>query len=106
MVDFTYIEDQRRGHLEVSPELRFFMNYEQAQAEHVAHSHNYLELAFILRGHARHLTVKGESICRSGELIVIPKGAWHGYSDCQDLELVNCLFSPQLLFAGIGLVGG
>ncbi|MDQ8194743.1 AraC family transcriptional regulator [Coraliomargarita sp. SDUM461004] len=97
MADYTYTQGQRWGHLEVSPDVRFFMNHEQAQAEHAAHSHNYLELAFILGGRARHHTVRGESICRSGDLIVIPKGAWHGYSDCHELELVNCLFSPHLL---------
>lgn len=97
MLNYSYTEETRFGHLEVAQGIRFFMNHELEQAEHAAHSHNYLELAFILGGSARHLTVKGESICQQGDLIVIPKGAWHGYSDCRKLEVVNCLFSPQLL---------
>jgi AraC family L-rhamnose operon transcriptional activator RhaR len=73
------------------------MNHELDQADHAAHSHNYLELAFILSGQAQHLTVEGVAPCVAGELIVIPTGAWHGYAECEQLELVNCLFSPQLL---------
>lgn len=73
------------------------MNHQVDQSAHEAHTHNYLELAFILGGSARHITVQGESLCCPGQLVVVPEGAWHAYANCQRLELVNLLFSPRLL---------
>lgn len=62
-----------------------------------AHDHVYLELAFVMRGQTTHLTVRGSKVCRAGSVFVIPPGAWHGYSNCRDLEIYNCMLSPQLL---------
>jgi len=97
MFTLTYIESKPFQQLEVEPGVWFYMNHFKQHKEHAAHFHNYLELAFILSGTARHLTVGGESLLTAGSVIVVPRGAWHAYSDCQGLELVNCLFSPQML---------
>jgi AraC family L-rhamnose operon transcriptional activator RhaR len=97
MPTLTYIDSSPFQHLEVEPGVWFYMNHFEAQEEHAAHSHNYLELAFILSGTVRHVTVKGESCCCAGSIIVIPPGAWHAYLDCDQLEVVNCLCSPQML---------
>ncbi|MGE9292671.1 MAG: AraC family transcriptional regulator [Puniceicoccales bacterium] len=71
-----------------------------------AHDHNYLELAFVMGGRARHLTVHGAETCGAGEVFVIPVGAWHAYSDCRSLELYNCLLSPSLLRNELGWLAG
>ncbi|MGZ0654856.1 AraC family transcriptional regulator [Coraliomargarita sp. W4R72] len=97
MLTFTHIESEPFQQLEVEPGVWFYMNHFKQHQEHAAHFHNYLELAFILSGTARHMTVVGESWLSAGAVIVVPRGSWHAYSDCQDLEIVNCLFSPQML---------
>ncbi|MBC2594474.1 AraC family transcriptional regulator [Ruficoccus amylovorans] len=85
------------SHLEVSSDVWFFMNHLKAQKLEAAHDHNYMEIAFVLGGCARHTTVRGQSACSGGDVLFIPRGAWHGYSECRSFELVNCLFSPTLI---------
>ncbi len=87
----------QRHRLEVAPNVWFYMNHEMEHPDHVAHEHNFLELAFILKGHARHVTVSGSSALKGGEVYVIPRGAWHAYADCHEMEVVNCLLSPHML---------
>lgn len=84
-------------HLKISPGVWFFMNHYAVQPDSAAHDHNYLELAFVMKGRARHYTVWGEAACRPGDIYIIPVGAWHGYARCEDLEVFNCLLSPELL---------
>lgn len=84
-------------HVEVSAQAWFFMNHLKKHGEASAHDHNYLELAFVLNGQARHYTVSGETSCRRGDVYIIPVGAWHGYAECRNLEIINCMLSPALL---------
>ncbi len=88
-------EDLR--HLQVSPDTWFYMNHIHRHKTEAAHDHNYAELAFVLGGSARHTTIRGESVCSRGDVLLIPRGAWHGYSACRRFEVVNCLLSPALL---------
>ncbi|HBR95141.1 MAG TPA: hypothetical protein DEA90_13350, partial [Opitutae bacterium] len=97
MSAIEYVKSDAFAHLKVSPDIWFYMSHQVDQHAHEAHTHNYLELAFILGGSARHITVQGESLCCPGQLVVVPEGAWHAYANCQRLELVNLLFSPRLL---------
>ncbi|MBC2600804.1 AraC family transcriptional regulator [Puniceicoccus vermicola] len=73
------------------------MNHIKNQEDHAAHTHNFLEIAFLLGGSTRHRTIRGENLCRAGKVIVVPPGAWHAYSECDQLEIVNCLLSPRML---------
>lgn len=73
------------------------MNHIRHQNDISVHDHDYLEIAVIVSGHARHLTVRGVGECSAGDVISIPPGTWHGYSNCHNMELYNCLFSPSLL---------
>lgn len=84
-------------HLFVPFEEWFFGNHIKGQKDKEAHDHNYLELAFILSGSARHVTIGGVEKCGKGDLLIIPLGAWHSYSDSCGLEVVNCLLSPSML---------
>ena len=84
-------------HVEVSSQAWFFMNRLKKHGDASAHDHNYLELAFVLDGKARHYTVSGESPSCRGDIYIIPVGAWHGYAGCRGLEIVNCMLSPSLL---------
>lgn len=75
----------------------FYVNHVVHDADHGAHDHNYLELAFVLSGTARHVTIDGHETCGRGDLLIIPTGCWHGYRALRKLELVNCLLSPAVL---------
>lgn len=83
--------------LEIGSEVWLYLNHIVDQGDHVAHTHDYLELAFILGGSADHYSVQGQQKCRAGDAIVVPRGAWHAYGNCRKLEIVNCLFSPRML---------
>ncbi len=75
----------------------FWMNHIASHGDTGAHDHAYLELAFVLKGQAMHLTVRGSKMIRPGSVFIIPPGAWHGYAKCRNLEIYNCMLSPQLL---------
>ncbi|MDP0496323.1 MAG: AraC family transcriptional regulator [Verrucomicrobiota bacterium JB024] len=92
-----HLRENELGHLEISPDTWFYMNHIRWQGPAAVHDHNYVELAFVLGGSSRHTTVRGDSVCTRGDVLLIPRGAWHGYSRCRRFELVNCLFSPALL---------
>ena len=75
----------------------FFMNHMPRQADMSAHHHDCLEMAIVLGGKAVHRTTSGDSPCTPGQILLIPPGVWHGYADCRNLELYNCLLSDALL---------
>lgn len=77
--------------------VRFWMNHLKCQRNTSAHDHGCLELAFIMQGKARHYTVNGVNEAAAGHIYIIPPGVWHGYTNCHDLEIYNCLISPSLL---------
>lgn len=83
--------------VDISLQHWFYSSHIRGHPEIEAHDHNYLEFAFILSGQARHVCISGSTPCKQGDLFIIPVGSWHSYSDCQQLELVNCFFSPSLL---------
>lgn len=97
MSSVTLLDGKPVKHLEVSPSAWFFMNRLRGRADSAAHDHNFLEIAFILKGDVRHLVIQGEERCRTGDIYVIPIGAWHGYRGAGELEICNCLLSPALL---------
>lgn len=67
-----------------------------------AHDHPSLEVAFVISGTARHQDVFGYRKLKAGQVIAIPRGCWHSYTDCRDLELYNLLLSPDLLANELG----
>lgn len=79
------------------PEKFFFMNHMARQPNTGAHYHEWLEMAIAVRGQAVHRTTSGEALYKAGQVIVIPPGVWHSYTQCHRFELYNCLFSPELL---------
>lgn len=59
------------------------------------HDHEFLELAYVMRGSAVHQMGTQTSILREGDFLMVDFGSLHGYRDGQDLEIVNCLFAPE-----------
>jgi AraC-like DNA-binding protein len=62
-----------------------------------SHAHDFLEIAVIGAGRGRQLTSQGEHEVRSGEVVVLRPGAWHGFRGCADLVVANCCLSAQAL---------
>jgi AraC family L-rhamnose operon transcriptional activator RhaR len=61
------------------------------------HTHSFVEIAFAVRGAATHHCLVGRHEIRSGDVVLLRPGVWHGYEDCMPLEVYNCCFSSELL---------
>jgi len=61
------------------------------------HSHSFVEIAFVIAGRATHLSLAGPQRLKVGDVILLRPGVWHGYDDCDRLDLYNCCFSGELL---------
>lgn len=97
MTSVTLSDHKPVNHLEVPLSSWLYLNHLHGQRDTLAHDHNFLEIAFILKGSARHFVIDGEEHSSPGDIYLIPLGAWHGYCDCRDLEIFNCLLSPALM---------
>lgn len=65
--------------------------------DHVPHYHDFMEIAVVLSGRGNHRTIHGEQEIRSGDVFVLPPGAWHAYVGCRRLDVYNCCFGADLL---------
>jgi len=61
------------------------------------HSHSFVEIAFVLGGHATHRSLGGPQPLSAGDVVLLRPGVWHGYDDCDGLMLYNCCFSAEIL---------
>jgi AraC family transcriptional regulator, L-rhamnose operon transcriptional activator RhaR len=64
---------------------------------HPLHTHSFVEIAFVRGGTGTHHCLAGRRELRVGDVMLLRPGVWHGYEDCQWLELYNCCFSSELL---------
>ncbi|GGL43329.1 AraC family transcriptional regulator [Planomonospora parontospora] len=62
-----------------------------------AHTHSFVEVAVVTGGSAVHHTTTGREPLSRGDVVLLRPGAWHGYEECDGLELYNCCFSVELL---------
>jgi len=66
--------------------------------ERSAHTHTFLELAYVLRGSAIHRRNQVETVIREGDYFVIDYDSHHSYRALtQEFQLINCLFMPELI---------
>jgi AraC family transcriptional regulator, L-rhamnose operon transcriptional activator RhaR len=61
------------------------------------HTHSFVEIAFIVSGSATHSSLNGRREVRTGDVILLRPGVWHGYQSCRMLNVYNCCFSSELL---------
>jgi AraC family L-rhamnose operon transcriptional activator RhaR len=61
------------------------------------HTHSFVEIAFVTAGTGVHHSLAGRRELRTGDVVVLRPGAWHGYDGCRQLALYNCCFSGELL---------
>jgi AraC family L-rhamnose operon transcriptional activator RhaR len=48
-------------------------------------------------GKGVHVSLAGRRRLAVGDAILLRPGVWHGYEECEDLDLYNCCFSTELL---------
>jgi AraC family transcriptional regulator, L-rhamnose operon transcriptional activator RhaR len=61
------------------------------------HTHSFVEIAFAAGGHGTHSCMTGRRQLRTGDVILLRPGVWHGYEDCRELKIYNCCFSSEIL---------
>jgi AraC family L-rhamnose operon transcriptional activator RhaR len=61
------------------------------------HTHSFVEIAFAVGGAAIHRSLAGRCNMRTGDVILLRPGVWHGYEISQPFEVYNCCFSSELL---------
>ncbi|HEY0828659.1 MAG TPA: cupin domain-containing protein, partial [Bacilli bacterium] len=92
-------------------ELKFFNrdgNHFPIFANHIKHGltvglhhHACIEIAYFIKGSATHI-YKGQSMfMTAGDLVIIPSGSEHCYIQNHSVDIVNCLFLPEVLQSDI-----
>ncbi len=61
------------------------------------HMHDFVEVAVVVAGGARHRHAGGVEQIGPGSILLIQPGAWHAYHRARDLELYNCCIGTDLL---------
>ncbi|MEV6490591.1 AraC family transcriptional regulator [Actinoplanes sp. NPDC051633] len=67
------------------------------QGTHPAHTHSFFEIVTMIGGAGVHHSQAGRARLRHGDVILLRPGVWHGYEECQDLDIINCCFAADLL---------
>jgi len=66
--------------------------------ERRSHTHNYLELAYVLKGSAIHSRNQTDTLVREGDYFIIDYDSLHSYKAVTDqFQLINCLFLPEFI---------
>ena len=74
-----------------------YAGYHRHEQGNPLHTHTFVEIAFAIGGTGTHQSVAGQRALSTGDVVLLRPGVWHGYEDCQRLELYNCCFSSELL---------
>ena len=70
----------------------------ERQGVTVSHVHEYCECVYITKGRGMHQSESNEPVpIRRGDVLVIPRGGWHAYTQSDGLELFNLMFESSLL---------
>jgi AraC family L-rhamnose operon transcriptional activator RhaR len=67
------------------------------EGTHPIHTHSFMEVAVVAGGDGAQVSLAGRTPLSPGDVLLLRPGVWHGYVDCRDLDLYNCVFSPELL---------
>src|SRR5579875_2483695 len=75
--------------------LPVYTNVVTLQGDLEIHSHDFLEIAVISAGYGQHVTSSGSASTRPGDIFVLRPGAWHGFSNCDQLVVANCCVGTE-----------
>lgn len=76
--------------------LAFAARY-QHEGDHPVHMHSFFEVVVVTGGRGVHNCLAGRRDLQAGDVLLLRPGCWHGYEDCDGLEIYNCCFSADLL---------
>lgn len=66
------------------------------------HDHNFMEVVVVADGSCLQETALGKARIARGAVSIFRPGAWHAYTQCQNLTVFNCCFNPGLLGRELG----
>ncbi|SNY41201.1 helix-turn-helix transcriptional regulator [Paractinoplanes atraurantiacus] len=64
---------------------------------HPVHTHSFVEIAVMTGGKGTHHSLAGDRDLSVGDVVLLRPGVWHGYEQCEGLDLYNCCFSTELM---------
>lgn len=64
---------------------------------HHLHTHSFMEIVVVTGGEGVHVSFAGRAPIRTGDVILLRPGVWHGYEDCRQLDVFDCCLSTELL---------
>ena len=92
---FTVTQDEYFP--DINLPLRLTRTMASTRKQHPVHFHAFTEIGIAISGTARHLTENGTHELHPGDVILIPCGACHGFSEMEDFRLINLLFIQSRL---------
>ena len=61
------------------------------------HGHSFLELVYVMEGHALHQLGAETSSVTAGDYFIVDIGSYHRYLETENFIIVNCLFAPEYM---------
>lgn len=68
------------------------------------HTHDFVEVAFIMQGRARHRSATGTVPVERGSVALIRPGSWHAYDRLEPLTVANLYVAPELIHRDLSWV--
>jgi AraC-like DNA-binding protein len=63
----------------------------------VPHTHDYAEIALMVRGEGEFRTASASQIVSKGSLVVVPPGVEHTYTNCRSAHILFCCIRPEII---------
>jgi AraC-like DNA-binding protein/mannose-6-phosphate isomerase-like protein (cupin superfamily) len=71
------------------PEQLAHLPHDEGAGHIPVHGHDFCEIALVLAGEFTHITESGSQPLHRGSVVIVPRGAVHGYETARDMMLVN-----------------
>lgn len=65
------------------------------------HWHEFYEIGVVVDGRAQHITEAGSSPLTKGSVVIVPRGAVHGYESIEEMTLLNLFYIGEWLAADL-----
>lgn len=83
---------------EIKTEYIKFLTWTSVGGSSSLHTHDYIELMYVLQGSAAHILDGVSTTISKGDYLIVDYGVYHQYTPIGDKPFIvlNCLFSPRL----------
>ena len=92
---FTVLQDEYFP--EINMPLRLTCPQKSEDRLHPVHFHDFTEIGIVFSGESRHLIKGGSHQLEKADVILVPRGANHGFADMKDFRIINLLFIQRRL---------